>query len=262
MQYLRRMSLKCRLVPVIAIIALLMMMGVGCGTSANSTRQPRSVTVTGSADVMVVPDEVVFSVGVETSDLVLTRAKNDNDVIIKKVLAQAQSLGVEEKYIQTDYISIEPRYQDAYLKDGYQKRELVGYFVSQNIAFTLKDVSRFEALYSTILESGVNHVYSIEFRTTELRKYRDQGRAMAIQAAREKAESLAKEMGQTVGVPLSINENSNWGYRSYSWWGASSAMSQNVIQNAPSQGISDGGSTMALGQIAVNASVSVTFELK
>jgi uncharacterized protein YggE len=254
--------LRCRLVPVIAIMAFLMMMGGACGTSANSTRQPGTINVTGSADVMVVPDEVVFSVGVETSDIVLTNAKNDNDVVIKRVLAQAQSLGVEEKYIQTDYISIEPRYQDAYLKDGYQKRELVGYVVRKDIAFTLKDVSRFEELYSTILESGVNHVYGIEFRTTELRKHRDQGRVLAIQAAREKAEALAKETGQTVGAPLSISENSNWGYNSYSWWGASSAMSQNVIQNAPSQGTSDGSSTLALGQIAINASVSVTFELK
>jgi uncharacterized protein YggE len=254
--------MRCRFVPVIAITAFLMVMGVACGTSADSTRQPRTINVTGSADVMVVPDEVVFSVGVETIDIVLTKAKNDNDVVIKRVLAQAQSLGVEEKYIQTDYISIEPRYQDAYLKDGYQKRELIGYVVRKDIAFTLKDVSRFEDLYSIILESGVNHVYGIEFRTTELRKYRDQGRTLAIQAAREKAEALAKEMGQTVGAPLSISENSSWGYRSYSWWGASSAMSQNVIQNAPSQGTSDGSSTLALGQIAINASVSVTFELK
>jgi uncharacterized protein YggE len=254
--------MRCRFVPVIAITAFLMVMGVACGTSANSTRQPRTINVTGSADVMVVPDEVVFSVGVETIDIVLTKAKNDNDVVIKRVLAQAQSLGVEEKYIQTDYISIEPRYQDAYLKDGYQKRELIGYVVRKDIAFTLKDVSRFEELYSIILESGVNHVYGIEFRTTELRKHRDRGRALAIQAAREKAEALAKEMGQTVGAPLSISENSSWGYRSYSWWGASSAISQNVIQNAPSQGTSDGSSTLALGQIAINASVSVTFELK
>jgi len=123
-----------------------MVMGVACGTSANSTRQPRTINVTGSADVMVVPDEVVFSVGVETSDIVLTKAKNDNDAVIKRVLDQAQSLGVEEKYIQTDYISIEPRYQDAYQKDGSPDRELIGYFVRKNIAFTLKDVSKFEGL--------------------------------------------------------------------------------------------------------------------
>lgn len=254
--------MRCRFVPVIAITAFLMVMGVACGTSANSTRQPRTINVTGSADVMVVPDEVVFSVGVETSDIVLTKAKNDNDAVIKRVLAQAQSLGVEEKYIQTDYISIEPRYQDAYQKDSSPDRELIGYFVRKNIAFTLKDVSKFEGLYSAILESGVNHVYGIEFRTTELRKYRDQARALTVQAAREKAEGLAKELAQTIGDPISTTENSSWGYGSYSWWGASAAMSQNVIQNAPSQGASDGGSTLALGQIAINASVSVTFELK
>ncbi|MFH1140849.1 MAG: SIMPL domain-containing protein, partial [Chloroflexota bacterium] len=216
-----------RLLALIAVTALLVAMGLACGAPATATHtpsptstnaptlaptpgvslstigssaaagqdttQPRTISVTGSANVMVVPDEVALTVGVENSDLVLTKAKNDNDAIIKRVLAEVQNLGVEERYIQTDYISIEPRYQDAYLKDASQKRELIGYFVRKNIAFTLKDVSRFEDLYSTILESGVTHVYGIEFRTTELRKYRDQARVLAIQAARGKAEALAKE---------------------------------------------------------------------
>jgi uncharacterized protein YggE len=235
--------------------------GASTGSSAPDSQavvQPRTISVTGSADVMVVPDEVVLTVGVETSDMVLTKAKNDNDTIIKKVIAEAKKLGIEEKYIQTDYISIEPRYQDNYST----KRDFLGFWVRKNIAFTLKDVSKFEMLYSTILESGVNYVYGVEFRTTELRKYRDQARALAIQAARQKAEALATELDQKIDDPLSISENSTSWYGSYSWWGASAPMSQNVMQNAPSQGMTEGGSTLALGQIAINASVSVTFELK
>jgi uncharacterized protein len=235
----------------------------GAGTNnaapeSQTTSQPRTISVTGSADVMVVPDEVVLTVGVETNDLVLTKAKNDNDTIVKNVIAEAKKLGVEEKYIQTDYISIEPRYQDNYTT----KRDFLGFWVRKNISFTIKDVSKFEQLYSTILESGVNYVYGVEFRTTELRKYRDQARALAIQAASEKATALAKELDQKIGDPLSISENSNSWYGTYSWWGSSAPMSQNVMQNAGSQSFTDAGSTLALGQIAINANVSVTFVLK
>jgi uncharacterized protein YggE len=237
--------------------------GTGNGiTSAaadsQTTTQPRTISVTGSADVMVVPDEVVLTVGVETNDMVLTKAKNDNDVIVKKVIAESKKLGIEEKYIQTDYISIEPRYQDNYSS----KRDFLGFWVRKNIAFTLKDVSKFEDLYSTILENGVNYVYGVEFRTTELRKYRDQARSLAIQAAREKATALATELDQKIGDPLSISENSNYWYGTYSWWGSSAPMTQNVMQNAPSQPMSEAGGTLALGQIAINASVSVTFVLR
>ena len=58
------------------------------------------------------------------------------------------------------------------------------------MVITLGDVSRFEDLLSDTLLAGANHVHNVEFRTTELRQHRDAARALAIQAAREKAEAL------------------------------------------------------------------------
>ena len=50
----------------------------------------------------------------------------------------------------------------------------------------LKDISKYEDVLSGVLESGANYVEGIEFRTTELRKYRDQARVMAIKAAKDR----------------------------------------------------------------------------
>ena len=41
--------------------------------------------------------------------------------------------------------------------------------------------------FSSAIEAGANKVQGLEFLTTELRKYRDQARSMAIKAAQEKA---------------------------------------------------------------------------
>jgi len=104
-----------------------------------------------------------------------------------------------------------------------------------------------------------------EFRTSELRKYRDQARQMAIKAAKEKAVALAKELDMTVGTPRNISENGvgYWGYTG-GWWGWGGGrgqyMSQNSIQQAPAGG-GEGGQTMPLGQIAVRAQISVTFDI-
>ena len=216
----------------------------------------RSITVTGNAEVRVVPDEASLSFGVETWDKDLDVAKSKNDDIVGKVLSALERQGVEPKHIQTDYLNIEPRYEDS-----YERRNFIGYFVRKNIEVTLKDLAKFEAVLTNLLQAGVNYVNGVVFRTTELRKHRDEARALALQAALEKAAAMAKELGQEIGEPLSIreerSEDSGW----YRWWWGGSPASQNVVQNAG--GVASGtGDTMSLGQIPVNAAVTVEFELK
>jgi uncharacterized protein YggE len=219
---------------------------------------PRLITVTGEAQVKVAPDEVVLTLGVETSDRQLRQAKSQNDENVRKVIAAARALGIEDKAIQTDHISIEPRY-----RSSYEQRDFIGYFVRQTIAVTLTDVSQFEDLLTGVLDAGANYVHGIQFRTTELRKYRDEARALAIRAAREKAAALAGELDQAIGKPWSIREEqSGWSSPYNAWWGGSGmAMTQNVVQDMGGTTVTPDDS-IALGQISVTARVSVSFELE
>jgi uncharacterized protein YggE len=206
-----------------------------------------------------VPDEVILTLGVETWDKDLDVAKGQNDAIVARVLALAADYGIEPEYVQTDYVSIEPRYRNGY----YEERDFVGYFVHKTIAITLRDLAQFEDVLGGALDSGVNYVHGIEFRTTELREHKDEARSLAIQAAREKAEALAGELGQRIGEPHLIQEEqSGWWSPYNSWWGArwgTTGMSQNVIQELGGSATLAG--SVAPGQISVNARVSVTFEL-
>jgi uncharacterized protein YggE len=256
----RRMSI---LAP--ALLMFLITITLGPAPTAAQTESPqdraapRLVTVTGEAVVNVVPDEVVLTLGVESSDKQLRRAKSLNDERVKQVLAAAEKLGIPAKDIQTDHISIEPRY-----RDSYEQRDFIGYFVRQTIVITLKDVSQFEDLLTDVLDAGANYVHGIQFRTTELRKYKDEARALAIKAAREKAVALAQELDQKVGKPYAIREDQEgWGSGYNSWWGSAGGlgMTQNVVQNAGNTGMEMDGA-LAPGQIGVTARVTVSFELE
>jgi len=228
--------------------------------AASADATPRLVTVTGSAELKVVPDEVTLTLGVETFSLNLAEARAENDRRVKAVLAAAEKHGVERRHTQTDYLSLEPRY-----RHEYDRREFLGYVVRKTIVITLRQVAAFEALLGDALNRGANHIHGIEFRTTELRLYRDKARALAIVAAREKAEALARALGRGIGEPRSIHEGSGGWWSTYgSWWGSRAGMTtQNVVQTsgggAPSE-LTEG--PLAPGQIAVTASVSVSFELK
>ena len=106
-------------------------------------------------------------------------------------------------------------------------------------------------------------MHGIEFRTTELRKFRDQARLLAVKAAREKADLLARESGRRVGKAVSIGEASYGYHSSYgSWWGGRySSMTQNITQNLGGSPL-ESDSTLAPGQISIRASVHTSFVLQ
>ncbi len=215
---------------------------------------PRTITTTGNADVRVAPDEIEISLGIETKDKNLGQAKRSNDERLQRVMGVLRNLKIEPKHIQTDYVSIDPDYNS--------DRTLIAYWVRKNIAVILKDTSKFDALMAQTLEAGINHVHSVQLRTTELRKHRDRARIMAIHAAQEKAVALAKELGQKVGKPHTINEGGGGWHSPGGWWGGRWGMqAQNVVQNQEGGGSGESGG-LALGQITVSASVTVTFELE
>ena len=238
---------------------LVLIIALSFPVRAQVQQDPRLITVSGDAEVRVIPDEVILTFGVETWDKTITIAKKQNDDRVQRILAVARKYRVEPEHVQTDHISIEPRY-----KKVYDKSEFIGYLVRKTIVITLRDISKFEDILSNAIEVGANYVHGIQFRTTELRKYRDQARALAINAAKEKAVSLASELGQEVGLPHTIREErSDWWCWYNSWWGSGRGgmSSQNVIQNV-GEGQLEGESSIALGQINVNARVTVSFELK
>ena len=102
-----RKSMVLISVGVLVILAL----AAWTGLAAEPTSQaPRTVTVTGDAEMRVVPDEVVLTLGVETNDKSMETAKRQNDQIVARLLKVAETYGVEPQHIQTEFLHVEPRY--------------------------------------------------------------------------------------------------------------------------------------------------------
>jgi len=223
---------------------------------------PPRINVSGSAEVKVAPDVVYLRLGVETRDVNLEPAKKQNDDRIEDVLKFLRKKGVPEKNIQTDFMSVEPEfdYDVSRIKPTH-------YVARKSVEVKLTDLRRFEEIMSGALEHGVTHVHGIDFRTSELRKHRDEARAMAARAAREKADALAGELGVRRGKVISIDENywSGWWSDSGSGWGPQGGLQfQNAVQNTIQSGRggeSEEGS-LSVGQISVSATVNASFAIE
>ncbi|MEM7789242.1 MAG: SIMPL domain-containing protein [Bacteroidota bacterium] len=212
---------------------------------------PRTISVTGSAERLVIPDEVILQLEVETRDPGLEAATESNQATIDAVAAIARRYGVPPARIQTERIDLQPQYTSRRQEDGTSIQVLYEYQVRRAINVTLRDLDVFDDLLRDAVGAGVNRINGVEYRTTDLRTHRDAARLQAIAAAREKAEALAGALGQSIGRPITINEigfTSSFGRVAYS---------QNVISEVPA---GDGVSTRP-GQIAIRGSISVTFEL-
>lgn len=228
------------------------------GKMAEPAEVDRRISTSGDAEIRVTPDEVVIRLGIETNDPDLLTAKSQNNRQVRETLEALANLDIPHERLQTDHIGIEPIYE-------HRHNIATRFFrCRKSIAVTLRDIERIEDVLTASIEHGVNFVHGVEFRTTKLREHRDRARAMAIRAAKEKAEALASELGQTIGLPITIGEGYYgwWYHGGSSWWGSygSSHMSQNVSTLASgSSGASE--ASIAPGLISVSARVNVTFEL-
>jgi uncharacterized protein len=242
-----------RLFPGLLLAALL-----PCAAAARQRVEPPLITVTGQAEIRVPPDEVIFNLEVVKLDRDLAAAQAQNDEAVRQVLALARRFDVPQQEVKTAYISVEMKYSTDLVDDDDDeaakkvKREFVGYEVSKTVIIRFADLARFEKFFAEVLKVGVSKVNSVEFRTTQIRKYKDQARAAAIRAAREKAVALTAEIGQTIGRAHSINEE---GY-------GRSASSNNYTTVVSGSFSSDESSSFAPGMITITAQVTVSFILQ
>lgn len=224
-----------------------------------------SVSVVGEAKMSVSPDQVVFLFEIETMDKDLDNAKRDNDARTARTLKTFNDLGIADRDIKTESLTIAPRYTDA--NDPRGANVLIGYIVNRRITTTLKNLQKIDTFLSSAIESGVNRVVNISIENSQIQSLREQVRAMAIKNARTKAAEYAKQIGQTIGSAYWIREegadsppDGGSGSGGGIGYGARD-FSKNVMIPSGTNPYA-GQVTFALGQIEIEERIYVIFELK
>jgi len=236
--------MKWNLVPIFCASTLFLTVPA---SSQNCCAQPRLITVTGTSEINIAPDEVILNLGVVSRDKDLATAKAQHDTRVKKIIADARGAGVEAKDIQTNALRMTADYSEEKVP------RFLGYEVTQSVELTLKDLNKYETLTSKLLEDGVNRIDSVNFEVADTRKLKDEARLKAIRAAREKATAMAAELGQTIGKPWTIVENA----ANANYYLANANASFGYYSGRASEE-----TTVAPGEVTIRASVNVSFELQ
>lgn len=222
----------------------------------------RIITVHGTGEVDIEPDEAVLTLVIDKFDPALDTAKRINDETVEKLLALLRRYSIPARDIQTSHVSMEivreqaskthyPEYGAARLAG-----EIRGYAVSKRMVVRLGDLNRFEDLYAEILKSGASEVESVLLGTSKVREHRETARTLALNAAREKASAMAGTLGQTIGKAVEIVEDPS---RSVAYTSNNAGSYSNSSTTVG--GFAEETSLFSPGEIQVITSVTVSFEL-
>src|SRR3954447_16516618 len=165
---------------------------------------PGTISVTGSGTVTTEPDAATTSFGVVTQGSTAREAMSQNSAEMAKVIEALKRAGVASKDLQTQYVSLDPRYDN-------QGREVVGYSASNSVSAIVRELSQAGAVIDAAVAAGANNVSGPSLSRDDQGKLYNDALERAVADAKAKAEVLARAAGVSVGAVRSVAENPQTG---------------------------------------------------
>ncbi|MBA2358790.1 MAG: SIMPL domain-containing protein [Actinobacteria bacterium] len=236
--------MKLRYLAMLAAVALAVAALAAVGRPEAATGEvdetDRTLTVSGTGFVSSVPDRVAFSFGVGTQAKTAVQALGANSAVMRKVIAALKAAGIAAEDIQTEQVSISPRYD----KDG---NEIVGYQASNSVGVMLRRLARAGAVIDAAAGAGATQVYGPSLSASNQGVLARQALRDAIADARANADAIAGAAGATLGRVLTVNVDDS---------------TPPVPQRAKASADSSEEPPVEGGTQVVEATVTVTYELR
>src|SRR4029078_13318605 len=117
---------------------------------------PRQVSVNGTAEMKVAPDEFVISAGVDSYATEAQAAKRANDQAMSALIAVTQANKVDPKDVRTEGFTLLPHYEGP-----YDSRRVTGYEAKKTLVLILHDADKVETLLAELFKSGDKRLHSV-----------------------------------------------------------------------------------------------------
>ncbi len=180
-------------------------LGNGNRAAADTTSTEHTITVDGEGSVSAKPDTAHVTLGVQIQDPQLAAAQSQATDKMNAVLSALKQDGINDKDIKTVNYSV------SVMTDQKQPgtSEVTGYMVTNLVDVKISQIDKVGSIIDDAVSAGANTVNGIQFTIENMDALVQQARQMAMQNAHDKAQQLAKLGGVTLGMPVSITENSS-----------------------------------------------------
>jgi uncharacterized protein len=191
-----------------ALLAGAFALGAGQGGTPAAAALPAGaavsrITVTGTGAVSGTPDQLILSMGVQTSGSSVSSALQRANQAVRAVTRALTRTGVRSSDIQTSGLSIQPDYTS-------NSAVPAGYGVSESIDVTLRALATAGTQISDAARAGGNAtvVDGVSLNLNDSGSLLAAARTRAVADARAKAAQYAKALGRSLGPVVNMSEQS------------------------------------------------------
>lgn len=218
--------------------------------AAEPARAPRTLSVSGDAQIRVVPDKATFSVVVDAADKDKKRAQQLVQERTAAVIAAVTKAGLAPAGVTVANLGLAPEYEtDKHGNPLYLR--VRRWTASRTLTLCASDLTKMNEIFGAVIDAGGVVQGAVTFDTSRLEELRTEARKRAAQAARTKAAALVDALGGKLGAPASIAEQNP------AWSGPLSY--KNAVESWENGAFVDG--AFAAGQMSLSAHVDVVFDL-
>lgn len=182
---------------IIALSVVLVVMALtiyAISQSGSEQNAADTITMSGYAEEKVVPDTAALSIGVVVQADTAKDASDQNAALMSAVVAELKALGLEDREMQTSYVSVYPVY-------NYDKEQTItGYSASNSVQVTTTKIGNLSQIIDRSTAAGANQIGSISFSVSDDRQeqLREDLMKQAVDDASSKANGLATSLGLKV----------------------------------------------------------------
>ena len=186
---------------VLSVVILLMAVVLSARPPAMSgQKEEHTLSISGSAEKNVAPDTASLSIGVVVQSATAKEASDKNAGSMNAVINELKNIGLQDKDIQTSFLSIQPVYKS----NGAPTIE--AYSASNNVQVTTTMLDNLSDIIDRTTAAGANQIGSVSFSVSEEKQKGLQEELLteAVSDASSKANDLAKKLNiRIVGVKTS-----------------------------------------------------------
>ncbi|MFL6022669.1 MAG: SIMPL domain-containing protein [Marmoricola sp.] len=172
--------------------------GSGAAAAASST-ETFGVVTGGEASVSGTPDQLTFTATVRNTQATNATALAKNNHDVRAITIAAKQKGVAAKDIQTQSISVRPKYDYRYRAGG--RPRIAGYVATQSVRFKVRDLAKAGQTIGAVTNAAGNAVSigGVTFSISNRDELVAQARTNAVKKSKAAAQALAKAAGRDVG---------------------------------------------------------------
>ena len=214
---------------------------------------PRTITVNGSAEMEIVPDEIYVQVYLKEYE-----KKGSGKVSIDKIrqdfLTAVRSLGLPDTAISVS--AYDANNTNPWWRKKNKKEEL---YASITYQVKLRSAAQVDQLVDKLDDNATQNFYISRTAHSKLDEFRKNLKIQAVKAAKDKAQYLAGAINENIGVAITINEPNEYyqpyyaNMRSNVMMEAKSAMADQAPADQPQADFK---------KMKIRYDVTVVFELK